>query len=224
MLNKLIPENYLTNIPQDIEKYGFSKVLYVRYEMIHIKHIFTELFVRKTIDYDTIFNYLHIDLSDYIIYMTNKIRRIYNIRREYSCNLNDLVKKRKRDFFPLIELYSGLNNVIILDFDGVVTKNSFKELYFLCRERCNKLFICSANPQVEFNWFVKRDYPLPDRIFSMKGKRQKIKQILEINKKYDNVFYVDDEEVYLDFTSIFGVKTFRYRKNKIKHYSSIKSK
>ena len=37
---------YLTNIPQAIEKFGFCKVLAVRREVIHVKHILTDMFVR----------------------------------------------------------------------------------------------------------------------------------------------------------------------------------
>ena len=47
---------YLTDIPQYVEKYGFCKTLAVRREVIHIKHIFTELFVRKTIDIQKFLN------------------------------------------------------------------------------------------------------------------------------------------------------------------------
>lgn len=42
--------NYLTDIPQEYEEKGFAKVLLVRHEIIHLKHILTEIFVRKTIN------------------------------------------------------------------------------------------------------------------------------------------------------------------------------
>ena len=45
---------YLTDIPQDVEKYGFCKTLAVRREVIHIKHIFTEVFVRKQLIFKNI--------------------------------------------------------------------------------------------------------------------------------------------------------------------------
>lgn len=46
----ILEESYLTNIPEDVSKYGINKVLLVRHEIIHIKHILTEIFVRKSIN------------------------------------------------------------------------------------------------------------------------------------------------------------------------------
>lgn len=37
------------NIPQDVDQYGFCKTLLVRREVIHIKHIMTEIFTRNSI-------------------------------------------------------------------------------------------------------------------------------------------------------------------------------
>lgn len=209
---------YLTNIPQEIEKYGFSKVLIVRYETIHIKHILTEIFVKKAIDIEKHLNLIQLDLFSYIEFMTNRLRKIYNFSRKYSHNLNDIISNRKKNFFPTLDFYKGLNNCIVLDFDGVLTSKKFIELYKLCIER-HKTFICSANPNITKNWFLRRNLPLPDKIYSMKGKVKKLYQLLEIAKKYDNLFYIDDENKYLEFAWIFGIKTFKYKSGKIKHFS-----
>ena len=102
---------YLTGIPQEIEQYGFAKVLLVRRELLHIKHIFTELFVRK--------NDLHFyieDLHKYMTYMTNRMRKITHFSRNYSNNLDNIVKHESDRFFDSIKFYEGLDNVIVLDF------------------------------------------------------------------------------------------------------------
>lgn len=209
---------YLTNIPQEIEKHGFSKVLIVRYETIHIKHILTEIFVRKTIDIEKHLNLIQLDLFSYIEFMTNRLRKIYNFSRKYSHNLNDIISNRKKNFFPTLDFYKGLNNCVVLDFDGVLTSKKFTELYKLCIKR-HKTFICSANPNITKDWFLRHGLPLPDKIYSMKGRVKKLYQLLEIAKKYDNLFYVDDENKYLEFAWIFGIKTFKYKSGKIKRFS-----
>lgn len=209
---------YLTNIPQEIEEYGFSKVLAVRYNTIHIKHILTEIFVRKTINIEEYLNIIDMDLFQYMEYMTNRIRRIYNFSRNYKNSLNDIVKHSRKQFFPTLELYNGLKNCIVLDFDGVVTSSKFYDLYKLCLQRSNT-FICSANPTISEDWFTKRNLDLPEKIYSMKGKIKKIKQLLEIGKKYDHVFYVDDEEKYLEIAWVFGLLTYKYKNGKISNFS-----
>jgi len=209
---------YLTNIPQEVEKYGFCKTLLVRSETINIKHIFTEIFVRKTIDIQPQLDILKMNLFDYMEYMTNRLRKIYRFDRSYEQDLNKIVKYSRKDFFPTLELYQGLNNLIILDFDGVITKKSFIELYKLCIARC-KVEICSANPQITLDYFIKRDLPLPTKINACKGKSKKLRKIIEISKKYDYVFYVDNEEEYLETAWLFGIQTFIYKNKQIKHFS-----
>ena len=171
---------YLTNIPQHFEEYGFSKTLLTRRETIHIKHILTNIFVRKTIDIQKYLDVIELDLFHYMEVMTNRIRKIYNFSREYKNeDLNDIVKNpRNQGFFPSIEFYTGLNNCIVLDFDGVITALKFTDLYELCLQRC-KTFVCSANPSISINWFIKHNYNIPDKIYSMKGKVKKIKQLIK---------------------------------------------
>src|SRR5690554_1023216 len=48
--NKEREDSYLTNIPSSANNFGVSKVLAVRSEIIHIKHILTEIFVRRSVD------------------------------------------------------------------------------------------------------------------------------------------------------------------------------
>jgi len=209
---------YLTSMPESLSEYGLCKTLAVRREIIHIKHIFTEIFVRKTIDIETMLDKLNLSVFQYIEYMTNRIRFLHHINRGYKSNVNDIVKKDRDRFFPTLELLNGLKNVIVLDFDGVITAKRFKVLYHLCIDRSN-VIVCTANPKVNNSWFEKRNYRLPNKIHSVQGKVKKIKTLLDINKRYDNIFYVDNEIEYLQFAWIFGVKTFHYKSGKIKYFT-----
>jgi hypothetical protein len=214
--------NYLTNIPEIVNDYGFCKTLAVRREVIHIKHIFTEVFVRKTIDIEKYLNKLDISLFEYMEIMTNRIRNVHYFSRLYDNNCNDIVKKDRDRFFPTLELLKGLNNLIALDFDGVTTENKFKELYELCCDREN-VQICTANPTVTNDWFDKRDMTRPVIINAMKGKVKKIKRLIELQKKYDYVFYVDNETEYLKYAWLFGLQTYHWNGTEIKYFS-MKSK
>lgn len=211
--------SYLTDLPHIDSVYGLNKVLFVRKESIHLKHILTEIFVRKTID---IYKYLNVtgqSLFDYVEIMTNRFRTIYKFPRAIDNDMNDIVNHSWSRFFPSIELCRNLNTTVVLDFDGVVTEKNFSELYELCIQRCGSVQICSANPTITNEWFIKRGLTLPNKIHSMKGKVKKIKRLVELSKKYDMVFYVDNEPEYLEHAWIYGVKTYHWTKNKIKEYS-----
>lgn len=210
---------YLTNIPSSANDYGISKVLAVRSEIIHIKHIFTSIFVRKDIDIESYLNSLNMPLKSYMEYMTNRIRKIHHFSRKYTVHCPDKIPKHRFDnFFPSINFLNGLNNCIILDFDGVVTDKKFEHLYNLCIER-SQVHICSANPTITEEWFKKRNLPLPFKIHSMKGKIKKIKRLFFIQEKYDNVFYIDNETKYLEYAWLFGLKTYHWNGKQIKYFS-----
>ena len=215
-------EKYLTDIPQTMESHGLCKTLAVRREVIHIKHILTEIFVRKTIDIEKYLNKLDYSLFEYMAYLTNRLRKVHHFSRQYTNDFNEIVKSERDRFFPTLELYKGLNNLIVLDFDGVVTENSFAQLYQLCLDR-NKTVICSANPTISDDWFEKKGYNKPAKIYSCKGKIKKIKQLISLNQLYDYVFYVDNEPEYLEFAWLFGLQTYHYD-NKLIKYFSLKTK
>ena len=147
------------------------------------------------------------------------MRKIHHFTRLYTNNINDIVKSERSSFFKLIDLLKGNNNTIILDFDGVCTNTFFKNnLYKLCIERC-RVIICTANPNVTNDWFIKNNLTIPYKIHSCKGKKAKIKRLIELNKKYDYCFYIDNEQEYLEYAWIFGLKTFIYKNNKIIHFT-----
>lgn len=209
---------YLTDIPQEIAKYGFCKTLAVRNAVIHWKHIFTEIFVRKTININFYLDQLDCNVLFYIEFMTNRLRKIHHFSREYRANLNRIVKSDRDSFFRTLQLNKGLENLIILDFDGVVTDVKFHELYKLCIER-NKTVICSANPTISEEYFTKRNLPIPHKIYSCKGKVAKIKKFIKLSELYDNIFYIDNEPEYLRFAWIFGINTFQWYNNKITYFT-----
>lgn len=209
---------YLTGIPQENEKFGLCKTLLVRREVIDWKHIMTEIFVRKTIDIESMLSKIGLTLFDYMEYMTIKLRHIHHFTRDYKHEFGSLVKQRDNSIFQKLDLYSGLNVLLALDFDGTVTKSSFKPLYDLCLDRSNTV-ICTANPTVTADWFEKRGYAHPKDIHACNGKVSKIKKLMQLHLKHDIVFFVDNEEEYLRYAWIFGLKTFHFTDNKIKYFS-----
>ncbi len=185
-------DSYLTNIPSSANNFGVSKVLAVRSEIIHIKHILTEIFVRRSIDIEKYLETLKLSLFDYMEIMTNRMRLVHKFSRSYTVHCpDDIVKSERNKFFPTIKLLNGLDVAIVLDFDGVTTDKSFGELYEKCIDTAN-VHICSANPTITEDWFDKRGLTKPFKIHSMKGKVKKIKRLIELQKKHDYLFFVDN--------------------------------
>lgn len=217
--NKEREDSYLTNIPSSANNFGVSKVLAVRSEIIHIKHILTEIFVRRSIDIEKYLNPLKLSLFDYMEFMTNRMRFVHKFSRLYTIhNPDDIVKSERKRFFPTIELLNGLDVAIVLDFDGVTTDKSFGKLYEKCINTAN-VHICSANPTITEDWFDKRGLTKPFKIHSMKGKVKKIRRLIELQKKYDYLFFVDNETKYLEFAWLFGLQTYHWDGRNIKYFS-----
>lgn len=211
---------YLTGMPQEIEKHGLCKTLLVRREMIHIKHILTEIFVRKTIDIEKYLEIIDMSLFRYMEIMTNRIRKLYKFPRSFRHDVNNIVKHEyENSFFRNVEFCEGLNSSIVLDFDGVITSKKFRDLYLLCDKRGKKVEVCSANPTIENEWFTKKDLPLPVSIHSMKGKKQKLKRLIELSNKLEVMFFIDNEPEYLEFAWLFGIKTYHFTNGKIKYFT-----
>ena len=212
--------NYLTDIPQDYEEHGFCKVLLVRKEIVHLKHIFTEIFVRKTVNIEKVLEQLHMSLFDYMEYMTNRMRRIHKVSRSFSHDINDVVEQDRGHFFPLIQMLNqdGIKCCVALDFDGVVSKKGFAALYDLCLLRC-KTVICSANPTVDEKRFNKLGLAYPSQIYANKGKEKKLSCLRRLQQIHDFVFYVDDEDKYLEVAWCLGIHTFKFTQNKIMPFS-----
>lgn len=209
---------YLTNIPQDVDQYGFCKTLLVRREVIHIKHIMTEIFTRKSIDITTQLNSIGWDIFKYMEFITHRLRHIHKIDRGYTYDINRIVKESRSNFFPHFDLYKGLETLIVLDFDGVVTKKSFEPLYNLLLDR-GRVEICSANPTIEKEYFINRSIRLPRNIHSCKGKVKKLNCLISLSQKNDFTFFIDNEDKYLEIAWLFGIKTFKYENSKIVNFT-----
>lgn len=217
--NKEREDSYLTNIPSLANNFGVSKVLAVRSEIIHIKHILTEIFVRRSVDIEKYLETLKLSLFDYMEIMTNRMRLVHKFSRSYTVYCpDDIVKSERNKFFPTIKLLNGLDVAIVLDFDGVTTDKSFGKLYEKCIDTAN-VHICSANPTITEDWFDKRGLTKPFKIHSMKGKVKKIRRLIELQKKYDYLFFVDNETKYLEYAWLFGLQTFHWDGRNIKYFS-----
>ena len=216
----MLEHNYLVNIPNDAQEYGLAKVLLVRRELIHIKHIFTEVFSRKSINLESMLSKINMSVMDYMHYMTHRMRHITKFNRTFQVeNINELNSIGYNHFFPFMQMVNQyLNCTTILDFDGVITKNNFAELYELICQRSN-VVVCTANPTVNNDYFTIRDKTKPNKIFACKGKISKINQLIQLSQRYDYCFYIDDEDEYLDYAWIFGIHTFKFQNKKIIYYT-----
>lgn len=209
---------YLTDMPPEFTEYGMSKVLMVRREIIHLKHIFTEVFSRRSIPLSQYLALIGMDSMTYMSVMTNVMRRIHKFDRSYGVDCNRVVKEHRGRFFPNIEMTEGLDTIVVLDFDGVTTDRRFEYFYRSTRKKA-RVHICSANPTITEDWFRRRGLPFPEVIHPMKGKKKKLKRLVELRKKHDFVFYVDNEQEYLSFAWLFGIQTFLWADEVIRPFS-----
>ncbi|MFW5847493.1 MAG: hypothetical protein ACOCVF_01050 [bacterium] len=211
---------YLTNIPNRNKVYGLCKTMMVRKEVIHLKHILTEIFVRKTILIEEMLGVLNLNLFQYMEIITNKLRRVHKISREYEESFNRIIKTSNDSITRQLNLFQQLNGKLVFDFDGVLTDKNFIRLYLYFHDKFNiKTIVCSGNPTITSEWFIKRNLPLPTKIYANKGKIKKIKKLIELSKKNDFLFFIDNETDYLDYAWIFGIKTYHWNGKKIKYYT-----
>lgn len=205
---------YLKDIPVSAKEYGLCKILAVRQESIHLKHIFTEIFIRKSIPIEVMLSNLEMTIFDYMEIMTEKFRRIYHLNREFECDFDEVLKQGKsNNLFEVLDTFEGLSNLVVLDFDGVVTDYYFQQVFL---PRFKQVVICSANPNIKRSYFEERNLTQVNGIFSCRGKFKKIAKLIELSKSHDNVFYIDNEEEYLNYAWIFGIKTYLYDSEKKK--------
>lgn len=102
---------YLQNIPNELTGVGIQKVLLVRREMIHLKHIRKEIFINRTVDINNILEELGLSLFEYIQFMSNRERQIFKINRNYQLdNINEVVKSSET-FGSISKLYKSVENV-----------------------------------------------------------------------------------------------------------------
>lgn len=208
-------DNYLQDL--DVEYCnikGITKTLACRRETISLKHLMKTVFVYWTEEkLQEKLNILNMSIFQYSKYLTNKLRGIYKFPRNMICeNTNDLVNQKDGGLNDSIKIWAQLNPIFILDFDGVITVERFQGMYeYLCENF--RVIVNSANPNLSKEWFIKHSLPVPGVILANKGLQAKIialKNIAENHTK-DILFQIDDEEKYLEFGALLGMKTFLYQ-------------
>lgn len=216
------PDNfYLTGLNDQNEfcaKHGLHKTLLVRRLTIHLKHIQTEVFVRRTVDISKFLEYVNFELFDYVTFLTNRLRAIYKLPRNYRySDTESIVKTGTGSLFELIELTKAAHPVLLLDFDGVITNSKFQAGYNDLVSKI-KTIVVTANPTVNEQYFLERGLTLPAEIFACKGKKKKITKLKELACRHTILFYIDNEEEYLKYGWLCGIFTYHLT-DKLKWWS-----
>ena len=215
--------DYLTNMPTDIcNKYGLSKTLLSRRETIRLKHLMKTLFVYRVFEESELLSYLRTmqfkGLMSYVSFLTNQLRGIYKITREFFCGEADMIVKSDRgSMIDLLKVYKAANPIIVIDFDKTITNKKFHPLYrWLCEEGFT-IFINSANPDESSiaSYLEKWGLDVPKRIYANKGKQKKIVQLKVIAGKQIECpkFYIDDEMEYLLYGNLLFFHCYQYTKD-----------
>ena len=191
--------DYLTDMPTDIcNKYGLSKTLLTRRETIRLKHLMKSLFVYRIFteeQLDLLFKTMQFKgLMSYIEFLSNQLRGIYKITREFEAtDADDIVKEDKA---------------------RTITNKHFHTLYrWLCEEGFT-IFINSANPSEETirSYLVKYELKMPSRIYANKGRVKKIVQLKVIASKWIERprFCIDDELDCLMYGNLLFYQCYQY--------------
>lgn len=218
-----IAEYYLTGMPTELcNKHGLSKTLLTRRETIRLKHLMKSLFVYQIFSEEELAGYLDMmqfrGLMSYITFLTNQLRGIYKVTREFAFDdADEIVKVDKDSMIDLLRVYKAASPIVVLDFDRTITNKKFHSLYrWLCEEGFS-IFINSANPMesVILSYLEKWDLPKPQRIYANKGKKKKIVKLKVIADKFIERprFYIDDELEYLKYGNMLFFQCYQYTGN-----------
>lgn len=215
-----IAENYLTGMPSELcNKHGLSKTLLTRRETIRLKHLMKSLFVYRIFtdeELDEYFNVMQFKgLMSYITFLTNQLRGIYKITREFRFDDADgIVKADKDSMIDLLRMYKKSDPIVVVDFDRTITNKKFHPLYRWLSEEGLSIFINSANPvQSTITDYLKKwDLPMPQRVYANRGKKKKIVQLKCIADKFIERprFYIDDEIEYLQYGNLLFYHCYQY--------------
>ena len=218
---------YLTDLPTELlNAQGLTKTLLTRRETIYLKHILKNVFIYGSADElkNKLTMLKYPSLFEYVGFITNKLRAIYKLSRDYTVDdVDELVKQERNSFFKVLELYKQLHPIIILDFDKTITNERFHSLYkYIINDY--KVIINSANPQREVieQYLAKHDLAMPNVIYANKGKQQKIVRLKSIATSNMNrpIFYVDDEQEYLEYGMLLTMYCYQYTTGgKINNYT-----
>lgn len=221
--------NYLMNMSTEmLNEHGLSKTLLTRRETIYLKHILKNLFVYGS--EESLNNQLKMmqfkSLFKYMEYITNRIRGIYKLPRSFMVDdVNEFVRRRRNEFIKILDTYKQLNPLIILDFDNTITNPKFHSLYHYLMENDFKVIINSANPNEEVlrNYLIKHNLKFPKLIYGNKGKQKKIVKLKDIVLRDTDkiIFYIDDEQEYLDYGCMLGMYCYLYTRDGKLHSRTI---
>lgn len=211
---------YLTDMPTDIvNDYGLSKTLLTRRETIYLKHILKNVFVYG--NEQELLKKLEMlqfkSLFQYIEFITNRLRGIYKLPREFEVDSADeLVKQDRNRIIKMLELYKPIKPIVVLDFDKTITNPKFHTLYDWIWTNEYEIIINSANPSREtiVNYLNRHGLQQPSIIYANKGKKKKIVKLkkIAINDYKKILFYIDDEREYLDYGCLLGMYCYEYDK------------
>jgi len=224
---------YLKNLTNDIiNNNGLCKLLFMRNELIHIKHCLKRFFIKdshakfiKKEQMGFILKNLNLDYLDYIEYLAHTLRNILKYNRDIDLG-NDAIKlisklkfKTYRDFY----IFKVLNPIVIFDFDGVLTNKNFikfaKQLVELYGAQNIKILTANRGllNNIKDLTFNRLGVILKnDNIHVCSGKKAKIRQIKNIatmNKNKRPIIYFDNEECYLEYGCFMFMHTFIVNKN-----------
>ncbi|WP_448377754.1 HAD family hydrolase [Fervidobacterium sp.] len=209
-------EKYYLNfdvLPSDVEKelifLGIPKLLFVRNEIIHVKHLLKEVFVKKNKSYlKHVLKYS--DLVAYANFMTNRIRKILKFPRIINVRPSEINKDAYKNFYRMLSqhLKEEFKLSICIDFDHTITK--FPEFYRFVHEQIKKypknhrLYIISANNKESITGFIeKHKLPRPNDILGQK-KDGKVEALKKIIKNSHFTIFVDNEREYCEIAHVFG--------------------
>lgn len=210
---------YLTGMPTDIiNEYGLQKTLFTRRETIYLKHIMKNVFEYG--DEDSLNKQLKMmqfkSVFQYVQFLTNKLRGIYKITRNFNVeSADDIVKVDRASICKTLELYKPIKPLVVLDFDRTITNQKFHSLYQWIHNDFD-ILINSANPNRDsiVEYLDKWNLPRPKQICANKGKQKKIVSLKLIATRhiYSPIFYIDDEIEYLNYGVLLGMYCYEYTK------------
>ncbi len=99
-------KNYLKEIPEELVEKGLSKVLFVRREVIHLKHI-----LKILLDGDSY------DLSSFINIYYKNLQKLHKITRSYNVPISKILSTKKDKFYDYLNLFEGLSPIVYVDKD-----------------------------------------------------------------------------------------------------------
>lgn len=158
-------DKYLQDIPEETSNYGFQKVLLVRREIIHLKHIKKEVFQTKSVDIRKYLKLLKMSLFDYIEHLSQRERLIFHINRDYKLQNINYVVSLGESYSQCLKLYSNLKDwEILVNKDSEILVNPWIENYkevdsisdirFSLRKNKAVIFISSDKEQLTLAWLL----------------------------------------------------------------------